>query len=75
VDRTGGGEKSSGAPPGPPRTTTGRPAGHHRRRQQVHLHRAQGGGCGLGETLTAPPPLLLFGGTWAGWANQAMAGR
>jgi hypothetical protein len=32
------------------------------------------GGCGLGETLTAPPPLLCAG-IWAGWAKQALPGH
>jgi hypothetical protein len=31
-----------------------------------------GGGCGLGVTLTGPPPPFLFvAAAWAGWANQA----
>jgi hypothetical protein len=69
-----GGRRRRGAPPGladpPPRTT----AGQRRRRHQARLHQQQGGGCRLGETLTAPL-LLLFGGAWAGWANQASAGH
>jgi hypothetical protein len=32
------------------------------------------GGCRLGETLTAPPPLLCAG-IWADWAKQALPGH
>jgi hypothetical protein len=73
----GGGREDSGAHQDlPAGTTAGRPAGHRRRRRRRHRHRGPcnrhvRGGCGLGETLTAPPSSLLFVVVWAGWANLA----